>query len=81
MGAAHRRQGGSLLCPKDENEMGQLSRGLQKHPDQHGAGEKASAMSRVHRRPRNGSPAGAHSQQPLHKLNGSVHAAMAFLPC
>ena len=46
------------------------------HPPQHRARQEAARVPRVHRRPRDGPPAGADPQRPLHRADGSER-----LPC
>lgn len=42
---------------------------------------ETAAVSGVHRGSRNAALAGTHPQRPVHAAHGSLHAAMAVLPC
>ena len=63
--------------------LGDISDGAWRPLLGHRPGEKqetvATGMPRIHRRARNGPPAGADAQRPLCRAHGSLHAELAIL--
>jgi len=80
VGADGRCQRAACLRAKDENQMGKLQPRFTQRPIEHRSREETTRMPGIHRRPRNGSHAGADSQCPLRRPHGSTHTALARVP-
>jgi hypothetical protein len=78
--AGHGRTGRRLLCPKNEDEVRKLQPRRQDHPPKHRTGEEAEGVPGICRGTRDGALAGAHTQRPLHRADGWIHAQLAATP-